>query len=718
MSPIILFFVPSALAAGFCQVVDPGSAAFIRNSYVELGLGNDGAFGEGGYPSGWHYRSNSNQLGFVANPQRNSWASFYGDFFSPGSPLEAWGVEFNGISHVNANNGAMGIPGSINDPACEIDICGNLGGAVDWSGQVGDLKVGTQYGVVNDALYIVMTVTLENVGASTLSDVYWFRNVDPDNAVMNGGGYATTNTILAQPSAIANLASVKAAGSDGSDLYLLAADARARVTHGGFYNADASDIWSGFGFSSTVGASANADQAISLAVRVGDLSPGQKETFRVLYTLDETAVGEATDCASAPLESDADGDGIPDATDICPADPMDDADADGICGDLDICPGFDDAANEDEDELPDGCDSCPLDPMNDIDEDDICGDIDVCPFIEDDQRDLDGDGDGDACDVDADADGREGEADCDDLNAAINDPQTWYMDEDGDGYGNVDAPVSACSQPLATSTVIGDCDDMAPMSYPLAFELEDGVDQNCNGKIDDGTEAYDDDGDGYSEHDGDCSDEDAHIGLPLVWYRDRDEDDYGDSGLLIIACDGPVGYVNAKDDCDDRSREVHPGAIESCYADRDLNCDGSFGSMDADADKWFACEECDDSNPLNHPGAAELCDAQDNDCDGAIDEGCPVDTVDTSITETGSSDSNSDGDSDNHTGIHTDEHTDAPVDSDGVVDSEPLVTPECPPEPEEISWTGGWSCGTPLPTGNERLLLLTFVLISNRRKRG
>ena len=83
-------------------------------------------------------------------------------------------------------------------------------------------------------------------------------------------------------------------GGDGADLYLLASDSRARVTHGGFFNTDGSNIWSGAGFESAVGASANADQAISLSVHVGDLLPGDTDSFRVVYALDDSAVAAAT----------------------------------------------------------------------------------------------------------------------------------------------------------------------------------------------------------------------------------------------------------------------------------------------------------------------------------------------------------------------------------------------------------------------------------------
>ena len=214
MTSLLLVLVSPTLASGFCEVNDPGSAAFIRNEYVEFGVGSEGAFGEASYPSGWHYRSNTGQLGFVANPQADGWTNYYGDFFSPGSPLEGWGVEFDGTPRDNANSEIADISGTLGDPECEVDICGNLGGAVTWTGSVGDLAVETQFGVVNDEVYVVMTVTLTNTGSATLADVYWFRNVEPDNAVMPTGDYAPPHTIASQPDSSTDVASVKAAGGD------------------------------------------------------------------------------------------------------------------------------------------------------------------------------------------------------------------------------------------------------------------------------------------------------------------------------------------------------------------------------------------------------------------------------------------------------------------------------------------------------------------------
>lgn len=54
-----------------------------------------------------------------------------------------------------------------------------------------------------------------------------------------------------------------------------------------------------------------------------------------------------------------------------------------------------------------------------------------------------------------------------------------------------------------------DCDDNDPTIHPGAREVADGTDQNCNGRIDEGTELGDDDGDGFTEVDGDCDDADS-----------------------------------------------------------------------------------------------------------------------------------------------------------------------------------------------------------------
>jgi hypothetical protein len=60
----------------------------------------------------------------------------------------------------------------------------------------------------------------------------------------------------------------------------------------------------------------------------------------------------------------------------------------------------------------------------------------------------------------------------------------WYKDNDGDGYGSPDNPIESCSQPPGYVNVNSDCDDNDPSVHPVALEICDGKDNNCNGQID------------------------------------------------------------------------------------------------------------------------------------------------------------------------------------------------------------------------------------------
>ncbi|RAJ16144.1 putative metal-binding motif-containing protein, partial [Olleya aquimaris] len=53
-----------------------------------------------------------------------------------------------------------------------------------------------------------------------------------------------------------------------------------------------------------------------------------------------------------------------------------------------------------------------------------------------------------------------------------------------------------------------DCDDTNSAIYPGNIEICDGIDNNCDGNIDEG---FDQDGDGFTTCQGDCDDSDASI---------------------------------------------------------------------------------------------------------------------------------------------------------------------------------------------------------------
>ena len=176
---------------------------------------------------------------------------------------------------------------------------------------------------------------------------------------------------------------------------------------------------------------------------------------------------------------------------------------------------------------------------------------------------------------------------------------TWYRDSDGDGFGNASVSTVACVQPSGYVSSSSDCDDSKASVKPGATEVCDGLDNNCNGVIDDGvskpTWYRDSDGDGrgnpskstvecsapagYVSDSTDCNDDNP--ALPRYFYRDRDGDGYapswtaGPTEPARFECIQPEGYTPTTGDCDDENRNVHPGAAEVCGDGIDNNCSGS-----------------------------------------------------------------------------------------------------------------------------------------------
>ena len=86
-------------------------------------------------------------------------------------------------------------------------------------------------------------------------------------------------------------------------------------------------------------------------------------------------------------------------------------------------------------------------------------------------------------------------------------------DADGDGYFSDE-----------------DCDDNLSTIYPSAEELCDGVDNDCDGDIDEG--------------------------VTSTFYLDNDGDGFGDDAETIDSCDVREGYVAIGNDCDDSNADV------------------------------------------------------------------------------------------------------------------------------------------------------------------
>jgi hypothetical protein len=210
----------------------------------------------------------------------------------------------------------------------------------------------------------------------------------------------------------------------------------------------------------------------------------------------------------------------------------------------------------------------------------------------------------------------------------------YYADADGDGFGDANSALAACEPPEGYVANDTDCDDNEKNAWPGNPETCDGIDNDCNGQVDDG--------------------------VGTMYYPDGDEDGYGDAGAGMMACSQSDGMVTDNTDCDDTNNRAHPGRFEECD-EIDNDCDGEIDEdvqtvyyADLDGDGYgdlnspeYACalptgysassDDCDDGNRAVNPGADEVCDGIDNNCDGAIDEGTAIDA------STWYADSDSDG---------------------------------------------------------------------------
>ncbi|MCA9613399.1 MAG: hypothetical protein H6721_17775 [Sandaracinus sp.] len=189
--------------------------------------------------------------------------------------------------------------------------------------------------------------------------------------------------------------------------------------------------------------------------------------------------------------------------------------------------------------------------------------------------------------------------------------RTFYRDADEDGRGDATDSVDACEAPEGYVESNDDCDDDCETCLP-------GAEEACD------------------ERDNDC-DEDVDEGVTRTFYRDADEDTFGDPTSFVAACVAPTGYVEDATDCNDVCMQCRPGGTEVCEGSLDENCamgvdegcactNGSSrpcpgasdvgecvaGTQTCSDGAWGAC--------LGTVGpTSETCDGADNDCDTVVD---------------------------------------------------------------------------------------------------
>jgi hypothetical protein len=273
---------------------------YLMGNQVEVGIHNHGHEGTWDLP-GSNSRTNSTNevyLGFVANPQNDGWVNYDGDFFTPGSPENGFGLEINGVNY--SNNGYDPFAPSWPPPP-QYEIPGSLSNyeqngdciSVQWDGAINNVAMKIVYSLNITQLYYTTEVTLTNNTGAALTDLYYYRNLDPDNNEELTFEYSTTNTIVSQPTPGCEKALVSATQSMPwfSYIGLAAVGPNFRVAYGGFSNRDASDIWNGVaGLTGTAGSTNWGDEAIALAYKIPNLADGASETFQFGVILDQNQI--------------------------------------------------------------------------------------------------------------------------------------------------------------------------------------------------------------------------------------------------------------------------------------------------------------------------------------------------------------------------------------------------------------------------------------------
>ncbi|MFH1468109.1 MAG: putative metal-binding motif-containing protein, partial [Pseudomonadota bacterium] len=217
--------------------------------------------------------------------------------------------------------------------------------------------------------------------------------------------------------------------------------------------------------------------------------------------------------------------------------------------------------------------------------------------------------------IDADLDGYGTLVDCDDADPAIHPdaPEVcnghdddcdgevdedalgappYFADRDVDGYGTPPGLGWACTPPPGRVANVLDCDDGDPGVHPGVSEVCNGLDDDCDGEVDDGP---------------------GRDRLP--WYPDEDGDGFGDPAVISWSCTARTwGWVRDGTDCDDAgpwAARTFPGvawidAATACMQDADGDGWGEAQPVAAGVAAGRDCDDLSDKAASTFPGSAAL----------------------------------------------------------------------------------------------------------------
>ena len=155
----------------------------------------------------------------------------------------------------------------------------------------------------------------------------------------------------------------------------------------------------------------------------------------------------------------------------------------------------------------------------------------------------------------------------------------YYVDTDGDGYGDEATGQLSCEPISGRIEQGGDCDDGDLEIFPGAPERCNVVDDDCDGELDEGLE-------------------------PGLYYPDPDGDGYAayDAGSPEFMCNDTPGFADDLGDCAPDDPDIYPGAPEvenGIDDDCDDEIDEDIEPEDSDGGSGGVDEPGGSSGPLD-----------------------------------------------------------------------------------------------------------------------